>query len=64
MERGFAAVAGDIGEMNSEIREMKSEIAEVKSAMATKEDVRTIRLGFFREGSKQEARKPGAKLRR
>jgi len=33
MERGFAAVAGDIGEMNSEIREMKSEIAEVKSAI-------------------------------
>jgi septal ring factor EnvC (AmiA/AmiB activator) len=35
VERGFAAVAGDLGEM-------KSEIGEVKSAMATKEDVRTI----------------------
>ena len=42
VERGFAAVASDIGEMKSEIREMKSEIGEVKSAMVTKEDVRTI----------------------
>ena len=35
MERGFAAVASDIGEM-------KSEIGEVRSTMATNEDVRTI----------------------
>jgi hypothetical protein len=35
VERGFAAVASDIGETKSEIREMKS-------TMATKEDVRTI----------------------
>jgi DNA-binding PucR family transcriptional regulator len=35
VERGFAAVVSDIGEMKSEIRE-------IKFAMATKEDVRTI----------------------
>jgi septal ring factor EnvC (AmiA/AmiB activator) len=35
VERGFAAVASDIGEM-------KSEIGDMKSAMATKEDVRAI----------------------
>jgi hypothetical protein len=35
VERGFAAVARDIGEV-------KSEIVEVRSAMATNEDVCTI----------------------
>jgi hypothetical protein len=35
VERGFAAVASDIGETKSEIREMKS-------TMATKEDMRAI----------------------
>ncbi len=36
VERGFASVAGDIGEM-------KSEIGEVKSAMATKDDIADLR---------------------
>jgi archaellum component FlaC len=42
VERGFVAVASDIGEVKSEIGDMKSEIGKMKFTMATKEDVRTI----------------------
>jgi hypothetical protein len=42
MERGFAAVATDIGEIEGEIIEIKLDITEIKSTMAAKGDVSSM----------------------